>query len=89
MTGLDPRRERYAGAITDHLWGDPTQIDDATTAVMGIADTELRQAEAAVARVRSLANRIALDSGWGRQTAEQIHAALHGTEAAQQRETAA
>lgn len=40
----DPRREAYAGAITDHLWGAPDQIDDATTAVMRIADTEHQQA---------------------------------------------
>jgi hypothetical protein len=40
----DPRREAYAGAITEHLWGSPDQIDDATTAVMAIAHTELERA---------------------------------------------
>lgn len=50
----DPRREAYAGAITDHLWGAPDQIDDATTTVMAIADTERQQAEAAIDRVRAV-----------------------------------
>jgi hypothetical protein len=50
----DPRRETYAGAITGHLWAAPDQIDDATTAVMRIADTERQQAEAAIDRVRAV-----------------------------------
>jgi hypothetical protein len=61
----DPRREAYAGAITDHLWGAPDQIDDATAAVMRIADTERQQAEAAIARVRAECDRIEQDMQGG------------------------
>lgn len=41
---LDPRREKYAGAITHHLpWGSPEQVDEATTAVMRVADRERQE----------------------------------------------
>ena len=43
MTDLDPRREQYAGAITDHLWGSPEDVDEATSGVMELADQEARE----------------------------------------------
>ena len=43
MTHLDPRREQYAGAITEHLWGSPEGVDEATSGVMELADQEARE----------------------------------------------
>jgi hypothetical protein len=36
----DPRHEAYAGAITNHLPGNPEQVDEAVTAVMALADRD-------------------------------------------------
>ncbi len=36
----DPRHEAYAGAITNHLPGNPEQVDAATAAVMALADRD-------------------------------------------------
>lgn len=86
MTGLDPRREQYAGAITQHLWGDPAQIDDATTAVMALADSEKQHAETELVALRQMARGYCPHCGRGdatptdweqqKQRAEQAEAAI-------------